>query len=201
MRKATFWIAAAALSSCASAFLPTGAVAQSYRDVPVCYKTKEYNNDFTRLVLDIKYHSRLPTTRAGGRQDVWDADGKHANTEKDPSGKPKNIMAVFDGAIVTSSGSKSGTYSQLPGSHLGGTSYFVRGGSGLGPKGGTQYPIYWECTSDEYSPAPKIFYCSIQSQGFGGTTMAATLEKLAAPDAYCDVFQDTKDSYPPPKPD
>jgi len=156
--------------------------AQSPAAVPgeasICYADTEHSP--TRLVLDVKFHSRLPTSKEGGRQAVWDADGKHAYTEG-----TQNRMAVFDGAIVTSSGGRS----QLPGAHLGGTSYFVRGAPGKGPQGGQADPVFWECTSDEPSPVPNTWLCTIRAESI--KTTSATLQKTKVTKE-CDVFQDTK---------
>jgi hypothetical protein len=180
MPKMPMALGAVAFGLLALPFAATNEAAAQSPDVQVCYVVKEYPP--TRLVLNIKYHSRLPTTFAGGNQATWDADGKHAYTA---SGK--NLMAVFDGAVVTSTG----TRWQPRGSHLGGTSYFVRGGGGIGPSGGQQYPIFWECTSDEWRAAPDTFYCTIQSQAFA-RPLPATLEKSRVT-RECDVFQDTED--------
>lgn len=160
------------------------------RDYPVCYKTKEYEP--TRIVLDVAFHSRLPTTRNTGRQEVWDADGKHAYTDNH-----KNVMAVFDGSIVTSAASRHHN-AQPKGAHLGGTSYFVRGSGGIGPSNGQPFPIFWECTSAESSPIPRTWYCTIRSENFNKNGLPVTLIRLRHPDKECDVFQDTYDNPPPP---
>jgi hypothetical protein len=167
------------LGASALLVLSAGSAWAQSSDRRVCYA--DVDHPPTRIVLNVKFHSRLPTTRNGGRQDVWDADGKHAYTEGYP---PKNRMAVFDGAVVTSSGGSS----QPPGAHLGGTSYFVRGGAG--PKGGQSSPIFWECTSDDWDPTPVTWYCTIFSDNF--KTLSATLKKVPVTKD-CDVFQDTKD--------
>ena len=111
MSKTIFHIAAAALAIPAALLLSVGSAQADSRDQRVCYADTDHPP--TRIVLDVKFHSRLPTTYYGGRQSVYDADGKHAYTEGYP---PENRMAVFDGSIVTSSGS---SY-QPRGAHLGG---------------------------------------------------------------------------------
>jgi hypothetical protein len=162
----------------------------SARDFPVCYKTKEYEP--TRLVLNVAFHSRLPTTKFTGKQEVWDAAGKHSYTENH-----KNVMAVFDGAVVTSAPTKRG-YGQPKGAHLGGTSYFVRGGTGIGPQNGTQNPMDWECTSAEPSPIPSTWACTLKSDDYK-SGIPVTLYRLKNADKECDVFQDTYDNPKPPK--
>lgn len=178
----------AALGLVALAAIPLEQAAA--RDYPVCYKTKEYEP--TRLVLNVSYHSKLPTTRYTGKQEVWDADGKHAYVEN-----YKNVMAVFDGSVVTSAGGKYG-YGQPKGAHLGGTSYFVRGGTGIGPSNGQQNPMFWECTSAEASPTPNTWSCTLKADNFKDG-VPVTLIRLKYADKDCDVFQDTLD-YGPPKP-
>jgi hypothetical protein len=178
----------AALGLVALAAIPLEQAAA--KDYPVCYKTKEYEP--TRLVLNISYHSKLPTTRYTGKQEVWDADGKQAYVEN-----YKNVMAVFDGSIVTSAGGKYG-YGQPKGAHLGGTSYFVRGGKGIGPSNGQQNPMFWECTSAEASPTPNTWSCTLKADNYK-EGIPVTLIRLKNADKDCDVFQDTLD-YGPPKP-
>ncbi len=178
----------AALGLVALAAIPVGQAAA--KDYPVCYKTKEYEP--TRLVLNVSYHSKLPTTRYTGKQEVWDADGKHAYVEN-----YKNVMAVFDGSVVTSAGGKYG-YGQPKGAHLGGTSYFVRGGTGIGPSNGQQNPMFWECTSAEASPTPNTWSCTLKADNYKAG-IPVTLIRLKYADKDCDVFQDTLD-YGPPKP-
>jgi hypothetical protein len=158
----------------------------------VCYKMKEYPEG--RLVLDVKKHSNLATTKWGGKQEVWEADGKHINS------KPPKQMAVFDGSVVTSSGTakRYGAYGQVPGAHLGGTSYFVRGPAGLGPKVGQASPMFWECTSKQASATPNSWGCSVSSGS--NPVIGVTLEKLRHPDMACDIFEDTVAHQPkPPK--
>jgi len=142
-------------------------------DNSVCYRNKEDYSNTTRIVLDVKFHSRLT-----GNQAVYEADGKHAFLDN-----YKNRMAVFDGAVVTSRGSKY----QPPGAHLGGESYWVRT-SDSKAQGGPPTPIEWDCTSAEYSPTPYIWYCTITG---GAGTQNFNLERLKYPDPYCDTFQDT----------
>jgi len=182
MRKVAVWALTAALGLSVAPLAP-GGKAWANGEVRVCYKTREFEP--TRLVLDVKFHSQLATNRSGGRQAVWDALGKHAYTE---SGK--NRMAVVDGAVVVSSGSKS----QPQGAHMGLTSLFVRGGGQ--PIGGQPRPIFWDCTSNEVTATPFTWYCSAVLENDPGTTLSVTLDQLSAPDAACDVFQDTQD-FPP----
>ena len=178
---------ALALGFAAMAVIPFEQAAA--RDYPVCYKTKEYEP--TRLVLNVAFHSRLPTTKYTGKQEVWDAAGKHAYTDKG-----KNVMAVFDGSIVTSAASRHG-YAQPKGAHLGGTSYFVRGGTGIGPANGTQNPMDWECTSAEPSPTPSSWACTLKSDDYK-SGIPVTLIRLKNVDKDCDVFQDTYENPKPP---
>lgn len=163
------------------------AEAQSLRDRQVCYKTAEYDNGYTRVVLNVKFHSYLPTSsKYSAPQSVWEADGKHAYLEGN-----KNRMAVVDGAVVVSKGD---SY-QPKGAHLGLESIWVRGArtdKHLAPEGGPPKPIDWDCTSSDANPTPKIWYCSILTQQ-DGKVLPATLERLNKPDQYCDVFQDTQD--------
>jgi len=165
----------------AMAFLSAGAASAN----PVCYADTDHEP--TRIVLDVKLHSKLDKF---GKQKVYEADGKHAYTEGDYPKQPR--MAVFDGAIVTSSNRYWPT-----GAHLGGTSYFVRFGSGHGPKGGQPYSIDWDCTTYEVSATPREWKCNIHSQNFG--FLNATLKKVYGYDPACDVFQDTVDYPAPPK--
>ena len=152
--------------------------AQSY-DYPVCYRNKDKYDDTTRIVLNVKFHSRLT-----GRQAVYEADGKHSFIEYG-----KNRMAVFDGAVVTSRGS---SY-QPKGAHLGCESYLGRGAYPPAPQGGPRNPIEWDCTSADYSSTPDVWYCTIS---FDGKNIPYNLERLSYPDKLCDVFQDTYE-YPP----
>jgi hypothetical protein len=163
------------------AFLAAGPAAAQSRDDAVCYKKRDGGSDTTRIVLDVKRHSRLT---AG--QVVYEADGKHAFKE---SGK--NRMAVFDGAVVTSRGD----YDQPRGAHLGGESYWVRGAPAPAPQGGPSSPIEWDCTSDEYSATPRVWYCTITG---GVATQGYNLERIDYRDYGCDVFQDTRE-YPASK--
>jgi len=185
-------------------------------DFPVCYKVvdrddnKAYNPGYyspERLVLDVAFHSYLKTTRSNGRQTVYDADGKHTYWEGG-SGHNSNsdahtVMAVFDGAIVTSNYS----WKQPKGAHLGGTSYFVRDPEerGYGPEGGPyDSPIHWECTSKQAQATPDTWRCTISYQTFGDDHNSGQYEYRGVylkkvkhnRDEKCDIFQDTDDYYP-----
>lgn len=143
----------------------------------ICYEVKEAKE--TRIVLDVKFHSNL----IKGSQAVYDADGKHAYGSY---GSKTAHMAVFDGAIVTSKG---GQYAQK-GAHLGGTSYFVRGAGEHGT------PIFWDCTSGEWSPTPHSFACLATSPGsFSNTTLTLTQVYNSRNDRLCQFFEDGKDDY------
>jgi hypothetical protein len=169
--------------------LVSGGAWAADRDVQVCYRD-EINKE-TRLVLDVKFHSKLDTYDRRLKQRVWDADGKHTFST---DGGKTSYMAVFDGAVVTSSGS----YKVPKGSHLGGTSYFVRDPKGLGPQGGTTHPIDWECTSAEESPAPREWLCTVRADNFHpqeADFVPSKLKRLDYPDELCDAFQDTDKRY------
>ena len=129
-------MSAVALALAAPAWLAAGAVLAAPADYAVCYRNKADDTGKARIVLDVKFHSWLT-----GRQAVYEADGKHAFLQDG-----KNRMAVFDGAVVTSRGSKY----QPPGAHLGGESDWVRADLKDGPLS----PIEWDCTSAEYNPTP-----------------------------------------------
>jgi hypothetical protein len=174
--------AATVLAVAVPASLAAGPAMAQYNDHPVCYKKLHDNYDTTRIVLDVKFHSRLT-----GGQAVFEADGKHSFVDD----YRKFRMAVFDGAVVTSRGSRS----QVRGAHLGGESYWVRDKHLYSPQpvGGPETPIEWDCTSDEHSATPRVWYCNITG---GVPTQAFNLERLDYPDRFCDVFQDTKD-WPP----
>lgn len=168
------------LAALAVAVFAVGSIGEAKAvDYQACYKVEGLHN--SRVVLNISRHSNLRTWRAG-RQVVYEADGKHTRAYS----RRNTVMAVFDGAIVTSRGGGG----QVSGSHLGGVSLFVRGGRGIGPKGGPSHPIYWECTSRQRSPAPSVWYCSIQSDSYK-RTLPAKLIKLRRPDRHCDIYQDT----------
>jgi len=186
-------------------------------DNPVCYKVVDRNDNNAyhpgyyspeRLVLDVSFHSYLKTTRSSGRQTVYDADGKHTYWEggsgHDFNNSEHTVMAVFDGAIVTSDYS----WRQPKGSHLGGTSYFVRDPrhDGYGPEGGPYYsPIHWECTSQVVHPTPDTWSCTISYQSFEGNNNGGSsyvykgvyLKKVKHNrDEKCDIFQDTRNYTP-----
>ncbi|WP_157505473.1 hypothetical protein [Geminicoccus roseus] len=180
--------------------------AQSFPDYPVCYKVIERNENAAyhpgyyapdRLVLDVLFHSKLRTTGWGGNQNVYDADGKHTywrgRSGQNLHGQAINVMAVFDGSIVTSSGGRK----QPHGAHLGGTSYFVRDNNleHYGPGGGPYTrPIFWECTSAEHRPVPDTWSCTIVSDDH---TRGVYLKKVKHNrDQKCDIFQDTQRYYP-----
>jgi hypothetical protein len=172
-------VAGAAIMATTAAATPSWARA-------VCYEVKEAKE--TRLFLDIKFHSSLikkPYSKSG-RQDVYDADGKHAYSSTDYK---TAHMAVFDGAIVTSTGSQY-PYAQA-GAHLGGTSYFVRAPGQHGT------PIFWDCTSAEVSATPNTFACLATSPGTFSNT-ALTLSKVKYPDKdrVCHFFEDGEEKKP-----
>ena len=176
--------AAIALAVAVPVSLAAGPAMAQYHDYPVCYRNKDDYKDTTRIVLNVKFHSRLT-----GRQAVFEADGKHSFLDY-YGGKFFNRMAVFDGAVVTSRGH---SY-QPPGAHLGGESYWVRPDHVYAPfpVGGPKTPIEWDCTSEESSSTPRVWYCNITGGAYG----QFTLERLDYPDKLCDVFQDTKDWSP-----
>jgi hypothetical protein len=172
----------------------------------VCYKVvgtndnDAYNRGYwapDRLVLDILFHSRLKTTR-GNTQSVYDADGKHTYWEggagHDYNDEDFNVMAVFDGAIVVSEAARK----QPRGSHLGGTSYFVRHGDGFGPSGRPYTrPIFWECTSNESRRAPDTWRCTITTEDQTGYKGVYLKKVRYNQDEKCDIFQDTQRYQPP----
>jgi hypothetical protein len=158
-----------------------GALADGYGrgEQHACYATKEYG--YTRLVLDVKFHSALPVTKWGGKQAAWDVAGKHSFVDD----AKNNIMATVDGTVVTSGG----TPYQSSGAHMGLTGLWVRGAPSPAPQGGPSQPQFWDCTSAETSATPGTWACTLLDEG---KPLTATLYKLQYPDQYCDVFQDTK---------
>jgi len=160
------------------AALTAGPAIAAPKDRAVCYQNYNDPYDTTRIVLNVKFHSWLTAKQA-----VFEADGKHAFLKD-----KYNRMAVFDGAVVTSSG-----YGYQPkGAHLGGESYWVRSAS----DGAPTTPIEWDCTSAEYSATPNTWYCTRA----GGASGPYTLKRVAYPDRdkLCDTFQDTLTDYPAP---
>jgi hypothetical protein len=166
------------------ALIGVGPVMAAPGDKPVCYRNKDKYDDTTRIVLNVKLHSRLFSKQA-----VYEADGKHSYIDN-----YKARMAVFDGAVVTSPGAKY----VAKGAHLGGESYWVRGAPYPAAQGGPTSPIVWDCTSAEVSATPSVWYCTI---GGGAGTQAYNLERLERPDALCSVFQNGVDYPPPPPPE
>ncbi len=215
MQPTTYRTSIVALGLTALCVAPIGQ-AWATTDFPVCYKVVDQNDNKAhgpgyyspeRLVLDVSFHSYLKTTRSNGRQTVYDADGKHTYWEGGSghnSGDDHTVMAVFDGAIVTSNYS----WKQPRGSHLGGTSYFVRDPNehGYGPEGGPYYsPIHWECTSRQVHATPDTWSCTIAYQTFGSNNSnsgsyeyrGVYLKRVKHNrDEKCDIFQDTADYFP-----
>jgi hypothetical protein len=177
MRAATFPAIAMGLTLPIS--LLAGPALAAPKDRPVCYQNYNDPYDSTRIVLDVKFHSKITAKQA-----VYEADGKHALLINN-----YNRMAVFDGAVVTSSG-----YGYQPkGAHLGGESYWVRSAS----DGAPTTPIAWDCSSPGANATPDVWYCSLA----GGASGPYTLKRVAYPDQdrLCDTFQDTSTNYPPAK--
>jgi hypothetical protein len=191
--------------------------AMATTDYPVCYKVvdrddnKAYGQGYyspERLVLDVSFHSHLKTTRSNGRQTVYDADGKHTywagGSGHNANSSDHTVMAAFDGTVVTSNYA----WKQPKGSHLGGTSYFVRDPhhDAYGPEGGPYYsPIHWECTSREARPDPDTWRCTITYQPYISNNSnvgsyeykGVYLKKVKYNrDEKCDIFQDTEDYIP-----
>ncbi|MGE3290060.1 MAG: hypothetical protein AB7I59_24450 [Geminicoccaceae bacterium] len=156
--------------------LAAGPAAAAPYDQPVCYKNKDKYDDTTRIVLNVKKFSRLT---AG--QTVYEADGKHSYKDGN-----YNRMAVFDGAVVTSLG----FFGQPKGAHLGGESYWGR-------PGGPNQPIAWDCSSEQISSTPYVWYCTITGAANQTYNLVQTDPNK---DYLCNVFQDGDSHYVPPPP-
>jgi hypothetical protein len=172
----SFILCAATVALVTTAF-PLMANAQS-RDEKVCYRIDDDDYKDDRVVLNVKFHSDL-TFRGGFRQSVYDALGKHVDTDED-GGRPETHMAVAHGAVVVTD-RRGGSGRFQSGAHLGLEAIWVRN---------NKSSIDFDCTTEEEDPTPDTWSCMIRAENDRRSDEVDLVKVDDRRDRFCGFFED-----------
>jgi len=175
--------------------LATGAYADPPTDKLVCYKVDDRDEDNThyrsdrveeRLVLNIKFHSKLSPQKDKNQQIAYDIAGKYVAPCKDDY---KLDMTTADGTLITSDKQDRPSYGRQPGDND------IDKGTRLGvhAMGALRKcnNVTFDCTSREVAVAPNKFRCKVRTEG-DEDIRRVKLKKVDFKDE-CRVFRDREE--------